>query len=108
MRLIKEYKIGSLEWCKLNMFSEIVNKFMLEHKKAYHMTTRNYYYDFGANWKYTALITEDLGGNTSWQTLNARDYENILLCDSFKQIEEWALSYAEGLMAGHICQAITY
>lgn len=100
MNALKIYSPTDIEYTKLRIFASKVNDIVY---LDYWVSIDTTYVDYGSDWKYTALITERHDDNSSWQSLNFRDYEKVVTCDSFEQITEWACKYAEGLLDGKIC-----
>lgn len=103
MSMIREYNVDTVEYQKLRLFAEICNREFLEARSKFYVSVESTYFDYGQNWKYTALITEDFMRDSTWQSICPRDYEKILSSDSFSEIEVWAIYYANEIMKGKIC-----
>lgn len=95
--MIKVYGVGTMEYQKLRFFANMVNSECWKQKKCFYVDIKDIYFDYGADWKYTALVTEDLDRDIEWQSLCPRDYENLLKSDSFNEIMNMALDYANNL-----------
>lgn len=112
MSLIAIYKPNTLEWQKLHFFCNVANNKFAELKSKYYVSIKDMYFDYGANWKYTGLLTEDLTDDSevtrSWQSVCPRDYENIIECDSFERLEDYAKMYAELISNGKISIKLTF
>lgn len=92
MSSIKVYSKDSMEYRKLKLFADMCNGKFREKEIRCYVTIETTYFDFGQDWKYTALITTEMFGS-SWQSLCPRDYENILLCDSISEMDRYAEKY---------------
>lgn len=100
MSLIRTYEKNETEYQTLQLFATMVNRIALEEKVAIYMDIKDVYFDFGQDWLYTALITEDLRNGTTWQSLCPSDYELILKTDSITKLKSMAWTcvnlYKEG------------
>lgn len=91
MSLIKVYPKNSMEYKKLELFASMCDDKFDEKGIDCFVTIETTYFDFGQDWKYTALITNE--ATSSYQSLCPRDYENILLCDSISELDRYAEIY---------------
>ena len=68
---------------------------MLENKSAHkaHYVVKDVYLDFGANWMWTTIVRE---GYRECQVLYPRDWKNIVLADSFTELEKIAEEIRNG------------
>lgn len=103
MAKIRTYDYYELETKKFMLFADIANRKFMESKVGFYVDIADTYFDLGQDWKYTTLITERLSDGSTWQSFCPRDWEKIVDCDSFKQIEEWAIKYANGIINGEFC-----
>lgn len=108
MSLIRIYERRTTEYRQLRYFATCVNDFCLEEKLPYYMDIKDMWYDLGADWMYTGLVTENLHDDRTWQSVNGRDYENILVSDSFSELEKWARDYVRNLKNGEISKNLTF
>lgn len=108
MSVIRIYNANEVEWSKLQLFCSMCNKILMENKAHKMVYVEECYFDFGQDWKYTALITEDFTTDSKWQSVNPRDYGNIVTSDSFSEIEMWAYNYADALIDGKISVQLTF
>lgn len=106
------YNSNTLEWHKLHFFCRMANIRFAELDAPYRVVTQTTYFDYSQNWEYTALITHDLKDDDeitrSWQSVCPRDYENIIDCDSFERLEDYAKMYAELINNGKISVKLTF
>ena len=102
MARITVFNTNDIEYDRLQTFANIVNN---EMERA-HNNTRVYvketYFDFGQDWKYSALITYK-SENDHWQSLCPRDWEMVADADSMAHLKAMAEYYAKGLLEGKIC-----
>lgn len=96
MNNIRVYEETEIQYRKLNLFADMVTDYL---KNGY-MSVRTTYFDYGQDWKYTALLTTK--NNDTWQSLCPRDYELILYVDSIVILDKIAHYYAEKLDEGAI------
>lgn len=103
MNKIREYQPNEIQYAKLKLFADFTNNILTEIGDALHkVCVENIYFDFGQNWKYTALVTYK-GGSDSWQSFYAREYELIIDTDSIDEMYAMAKFYAKSLANGKIC-----
>lgn len=60
-------------------------------KHGYRYTVEDIYFDFGLNWMYTAIVTHDrtkTGMLSSWQTLDPKQWEQIVEAESVEDLAE--------------------
>lgn len=108
MSKLKLYEQTDIEYLRLKLFSDYANMLLDKTDSTCLIEIEETYVDFGQNWKYTALITFDLKDKSTWQSLNFRDYEAIVSCDSVSEIKIYAEAYVRGLLNGEICQRLTF
>lgn len=99
MSMITVYELGTLQHERLTAFMHFANK----HLQFAKIKLENIYFDMGQDWKYTALVTYRTDNMSSWQSLCPRDYEKVVMCDSFEQIQAWACKYADEINNSNIC-----
>lgn len=105
MGKIRIYDRNEIEFARLKTFANMVN----EKTTKFFVETKNIYFDFGQDWRYTALVTEDLKeADRTWQSVNPRDYEAIITCDSFEKLNEYATKYVKGLEDGKISMHLSF
>ena len=80
--VIRIYDQNSEEYKTLQDLCDRLNQ--ASSKTMYYL--QNIYFDFGQNWKYTAIIAKQ--GNQEWQATTPRDYENILNGNSDEVFEK--------------------
>jgi hypothetical protein len=86
MGVIKLYNENDREYGRLKAFCEYMNSITPD---RFEFKIQDTYFDCGADWKYTAIITHDhlnkrtmeLDRDETWQTLNPREYETLLTID---------------------------
>ena len=101
MGKIRVYDYCEIERQRLSLFKTLANSFFDE---RYTVTVETTYFDFGQNWKYTALITYDNKDiNRHWQSVCPRDYELIISTDSITKMRDMAKYYVNGIIEGNIC-----
>lgn len=91
---VKIYSIGSTERTRLEVFCMFVNNMTDD----FRLVAQDTYFDFGQDWKYTAIIYKD--SNTEYQAFCPRDWELILNTDSIEKLNEMATYYADMQTSG--------
>lgn len=100
---IRTYTRQDLEYCKLETFCVLANNNLVG--TTYRVGLNDIYFDYGAQWRYTGVITYDDSYDRddvlySHQTLCPRDYEILVTSDSFNDILNMAAMYANHLING--------
>ena len=93
MSAIRIYKSNEPEAIRLNLFADFCNALYKAHKTNEEIKVEEIYFDFGQNWMYTALVTYDYDGKSSWQTVGPRDYEIIINCTNEADLFRYADYY---------------
>ena len=101
MSNIRIYEKNEVEYARLKAFADACNASF--GSSLYEVTLKNIYFDYGQEWFYTSPVTVDLDEEDEWQSLCPRDYEIIINCDSFTDIQRYADYYANAVMNGDIC-----
>lgn len=95
MSAIRIYNTRETEYQTLKLFADMVNAVAFEEKVGIYMEVHDTYFDYGQNWKYTTLLTEDFIEESRWQSFCPRDYELILNTDSIAKLKIMAIYYVE-------------
>lgn len=95
----------------LRVFTEACEQWCVENKNfRYNVEIKVVYFDYGQNWKYTALITTDEDDNSdatrSWQSLCPRDWSIVVECTDIKQIINMAWYYMDKISQGKVSVAL--
>lgn len=101
---LKVFKWTDVEYSRLKAFSEFAFNYQLESHKAddFFVGVGVTYFDFGQDWKYTALITKNEETDDSWQSVCPRDHKLITNCDSVSKLKAMAEYYIDHLDNGEI------
>jgi hypothetical protein len=85
-----------MEMMRLRLFVNFADQWMTENKN-FHFTlsVENVYYDVDSDWLYTALITYRESDEVSWQSLNGREWVELVNDDSMESIKKRAYDYME-------------
>jgi hypothetical protein len=85
-----------MEMMRIRLFRNFTEQWATENNNfKFSLEIENIYYDFGADWMYTALVTYRESDNTSWQTLNGREWVELVNDDSMESIKKKAYDYME-------------
>ena len=89
-------KENFMEMMRLRLFVNFADQWMTENKN-FHFTLsiENVYYDVDSDWLYTALVTYRESDEASWQSLNGREWVELVNDDSMESIKERAYNYME-------------
>lgn len=79
----------SEEYNSLNKACEILKELSKKQNKDYNFIIKDMYFDYGQNWIYTGIIT--MSKDSSWQTLNPRQWKEIVNTDNNNSITEICL-----------------
>lgn len=99
MGKIRVYNENEIEYLRLKMFTEICNDLLIEKGNIDDfISVQETYFDYGQNWKYTALIMHKLVNGmgmtmTTYQLFCPRDWELIINTDSIEKIKAMAEYY---------------
>ena len=89
------------ELTALRIFVEACEQWNVENKNfRYDITIKNMYFDFGQDWMYTGLLTTDTeeeGSLNTWQSLNPKEWKELVNSDSVSQIVDMAWKYMDKL-----------
>ena len=107
MASIRIYNPTEIGHIRLRTFATACNATYAAHDMDERIKVEDIYYDYGQNWKYTALVTYDDAKGDSWQTFCPRDYEIILECDNIATLLRYADYYVEARLNGEICVDIS-
>lgn len=77
MEVIRIYAPDSHEQMKLKLACYELEQLTT---KGTRYTVEDIYFDLGQNWMYSAIVAHSTDGR-SWQALNPRDYERVILSD---------------------------
>ena len=89
----------SNEHIALRIFVDGCEQWNLENKNfRYNVTIKNMYFDFGQDWKYTGLLTQDTEEDNEWQSLNPKEWKDVVNCDSISEIVDMAWTYMDKLV----------
>lgn len=83
MNMIKVYDERSEEMKTLKLACYELEQISARNGYGTRYTVETTYFDYGQNWKYSAIIANKDNGN-SWQALCPRDYERVLTADDIK------------------------
>lgn len=85
-----------MEIKRLRLFIDFANEWMVENKNfRFDLKIKNIYYDYSSNWYYTALVTSRESDETSWQSLDGREWVELVNDDSMESIKKRAYEYMD-------------
>lgn len=83
----------------LRIFVDACEQWSVENKNfRYYITIKNMYFDLGQDWKYTGLLTTDTEEDIKWQSLNPKEWKELVNSDSVSQIIDMAWKYMDKLV----------
>jgi hypothetical protein len=99
MSNLKVFKMTDVEYSRLKAFAEFAFNYQMEARKAddFFVGVGETYFDYGQDWKYTALITKDEEKEESWQSLCPRDWELVVTETDINKIIAMAWFYMDNL-----------
>ena len=84
------------ELMRMRFFVNFAEHWMMENNNyRFSLEIEDIYYDMGSNWKYTALVTYRESDKTSWQSLDGREWVELVNDDSVESIKKRAYDYME-------------
>ena len=85
-----------MEMMRLRLFVNFADQWMTENQNFHFgLNIENVYYDVDSDWLYTALVTYRESDEASWQSLNGKEWVELVNDDSMESIKKRAYDYME-------------
>ena len=87
----------------LKTFCDACNEYSKENRGHFKVSMQECYFDFGQDWRYTALITTNETNGNHWQSVCPRDWELIATTKNIDTLIDMAWYYMDSITNGEIC-----